>query len=298
MGLPTFTDQQLNIINGLLLGDGHLSLKGKAKNASLIVKRALKDIEYSKYHVSIFKDHVTESGLKSKTRFDKRTNKYYKYCDFSLKASPELTNIYNKWYCNKKKIIPLDLKLNNEIIATWLCDDGWVKKSKNNYFEIGFATNGFTLHEVEFLKNLLIERYNENIGTCYTGKSKQKIIYLSDYVARKLIIDIDKVFPLGMERKKKWDGVEFPPPNQSIKLSSQKRKQQVAEFIKNNSNFYLIELAKYLDWKYEGPDGNFIFDTQNSKRYLKKYLDSNIIKFDYKDRKGNHYTKIESIIKD
>lgn len=287
-----FTQQQLNIINGLLLGDGHLSLKGKAKNASLIVKRSYKDIEYSRYHVSIFKNYVTESGLRIKDKFDKRTNKYYKCCEFSLKANSELTDIYHRWYLDKKKIIPLDLKLNNETIATWLCDDGWVIKSKNNYFQIGFATNGFTLSEVEYLKNLLSKKYDEHIGICFAGKANQKIIHLADYAARKLIIDIDKVFPSGMERKRKWTGIEFPTPYQSIKLSSQKRKEQVEEYIKNNTSFYVIDLAKYLDWKYKGPNGNYIFDTQNSKRYLKKYINQNIIKFDYKDHKGNHYTKL------
>lgn len=285
-----FNDQQKNIIIGLMLGDGHLSLKGKAKNASLIVRRAQHDIEYSRYHVDIFGDHVTESGLKSKTRFDSRTNKNYYYCNYSLKASEELTQIYNKWYENKRKIIPKDLQLNGEIIATWLCDDGWVRKSKNGYIEIGFATNCFLPKEVEHLRSLLAERYQVRVGVCKC-KNKQMTLHLSDYAARKMIADIDPFFPQGMERKRKWSGLAFGKEHGSHAESSLNKKNKVEEFINNNNNFYLIDVTKYAGSQINRTDGRLEWDTQNIKRYLQKYLKQGIIKFDYKDHKGSHYSK-------
>lgn len=287
-----FTEQQKNIITGLMLGDGHLSLKGRAKNASLIVARTQHDIEYSKYHVEIFGDHVTESGLKSKIKFDSRTNKNYYSCDYSLKACEELTQIYNKWYFYKKKIIPKDLQLNGEIIATWFCDDGTIKKSKNGYFQISLATNSFTTDEVNFLACSLSERYQSRIGI---NKSKsgtfQRVIHLSDYVARKMIADMDPFFPQGMERKRKWNGLVFGKEHISHAESSLNKKNKIAEFINNNDSFYLIDAAKYAGSQINRSDGRVEWSAQNIKRYLQKYLNEGVIKFDYKDYKGSHYSK-------
>lgn len=267
-----FTDQQNNIIIGLLLGDGHLSLKGRSKNASLIVKRSQHDLEYLEYHAEIFSNYLTKMGLKKFSRFDHRTNKYYHCCEFILKANIELTRLHPKWYVNTKKIVPKDLELNPEIIATWLCDDGWVLKSKNGYLQIGFATDGSSKEEVVFLRDLLSKRYSERIGLNQRKNDKYQI-HLSDYAARKLIIDIDPVFPKGMERKKKWLLPFISESFFSIKLSSDNRKCQVEEFLKSNDKFYLADLAKYLDWYYVPKSGVKTLDTQNAKRYLKKYLD-------------------------
>lgn len=271
-----YSEQQRNIIIGLILGDGHLSLKGKAKNASLIVKRCAADADYSQYHCLIFKDHITSGGIKYKSQFDKRTLKYYSYVEYSLKAVPELTKIYHDWYNNKIKIIPKNLELNGEIIATWFCDDGTIKKSKNNYFDIQLSTNSFSKDEVIFLQKLLSDRYDSRIGIC-SAKNNRYIIHLSDYAVRKFIADIDPYFPKGMERKRKWKDVIFGKEHYSIKKSSDEKREKIKEFIKLNDTFSLIDVAKYLDWYFIRKNGSKELDTQNAKRYLEKYITLNVI---------------------
>lgn len=205
-----YTSQQHNIIIGLLLGDGYLRKNdsgNRNRNAFLSVLRSLKDKAYSQYHVDILKDHITASGLKESSVFDKRTNKFYHRCTFSTKSSLYLTTLHAKWYQNGKKVIPKDLQLNSEIIATWFADDGYIEKSKNNYFRISLYTNGFSKEDVYFLRDLLQKRYNKKIivrriKTYYT-------LFLSDYAARKMIKDMSPVFPKGMGRKELWKGVEF-----------------------------------------------------------------------------------------
>ena len=291
-----FTDQQNNIITGLILGDGHLSKKGRAKNASLIVKRAQHDIEYSKYHVAIFDSHVTESKLKEKNVFDSRTNKNYYSCEYTLKACEELTHFHDKWYFKKKKIVPEDLQLNGEIIATWFCDDGTIKKSANGYLEISLATNSFSLNEVNFLARLLSERYQSRIGINKSSSEKdQQVLHLSDYAARKMVMDMDPFFPQGMERKRKWSNGFAEKCYYSTVESSEEKRNKVEQFIKENDSFLLTDLAKYLDWKFTRSNGSIELDTQNCKRYLKKYIQDGIIKENPRSesyKKGLSYSKI------
>ena len=287
-----FTQQQNNIITGLLLGDGCLRKKLKSKNATLVVKRAQADYDYSKYHVDIFGDYVTASGLKQLIKFDKRNNKNYYACEYALKACEELLDYYNRWYPDGKKIVPRDLELNGEIIATWFCDDGTIKKSKNNYFDISFATNGFSIEDVDYLQKLLSDRYQVRIGIC-KAKNNQRTIHLSDYATRRLIVDIDPYFPKGMERKRKWEGLTFGKEHTSHLLSSKDKDDKVKEFIQNNKEFYLIDITKCAGAKLNRSDGRLEWDTQNIKRYLQKYINQNIIKFDHKDHKGCHYSRVE-----
>lgn len=266
-----FNNQQNNIIICLLLGDGHLSKKGRAKNVSLIVKRSDNDKLYSQYHVNLFGEYITDSRLRLRSNLDKRTNKYYNYCEFSLKANQELTNYYNLWYLNKFKVVPRNLSLNSEIIATWFCDDGWITVSNNNYFNIGLATNGFLKDDVLFLKKLLSERYSEYIGVYNNA------LYLSDYVARKMINDMNNSFPQGMNRKMKWKDIVFNKPYYSILKSSQDRKLKIKNFINLHTEFSLIELAKHLNWFFTRSNGRKEWSTQNLKRYLKGYIDNGSI---------------------
>ena len=72
------TEQQHNILTALMLGDGHLS-RGKTKgaNANLIIGRAIQDIEYLKWQYELFSNVCTKKAFRTRSSFDKRTNKTY-----------------------------------------------------------------------------------------------------------------------------------------------------------------------------------------------------------------------------
>ena len=113
-----FSEQQLNILTGLMLGDGNIF---KRKNVNgrgyLQVDRSIKDLDYLTYQFSIFEQFITNSGIYIYDQFNKDTNKTHKKCKFLSQTHALFTDFYNKWYMNDIKCVPLDLKLNTEIIV-------------------------------------------------------------------------------------------------------------------------------------------------------------------------------------
>jgi hypothetical protein len=59
-----------------------------------------------------------------------------------------------KWYTDRRKIVPPDLKLNPKIIGYWYADDGYLLAPRKR---LEFSTNGFQDEEVRFLIELLAE---------------------------------------------------------------------------------------------------------------------------------------------
>lgn len=198
-----FTQQQENVLIGSLLGDGHLERSKPTHNTSLKIKRAKTDLDYLKWQFDILKDHCAMKTIHESSVLDSRTNKTYDSVYFRTKRLKELNHFHDKWYLNKIKIIP-SLKLNSEIMAIWFADDGHIKKKFNNY-EISFATNSFSKHEVEYLIKLLTKRYEEKFYLCKQTKNKKVRSYYivaSSRASQLIIDDIDPFLPLA--RKKIW----------------------------------------------------------------------------------------------
>ena len=274
----SFSEEKTNLITGSMLGDGHLRKNKAAHNTALYIKRAKKDYRYLLWEAQVLgNDILTPAGITVMNRLDARTNKIYKACAFGTRSLVALNSFYEQWYPDGTKHVPNDLQLNADIIAVWFCDDGCIKKTKTNRFYVGLATNSFAEAEVQLLQSLLSSRYAERVGMCRCGKEGQFILSLSDYAARKMIADIDPVFPNGMERKRTWVGIELPPVHYSHALSAQDRKNKVAQFIEFHKEFYLADLAKFLGWSFTRSDGTTEYDTQNAKRYLKEYVERGVL---------------------
>jgi len=69
---------------------------------------------------------------------------------FSTRSLPALTPYFDKFFVNRKKIIPKDLKLNPISLAIWFMDDG--SKSRSSVY---LNTQQFTLEEVSSLIGFL-----------------------------------------------------------------------------------------------------------------------------------------------
>ncbi len=193
------TDIQRDIIVGSLLGDGHLTKRGKNGNSELSIIRSLNDIEYLKWQYEHLKEFCGTPGTEIKTRyiFDKRYNKTYGRCSFSTLAKPEITAFYNDWYDkNKKRKLPNNLELTKLNIAVWFSDDGTVRRLYKNSVRLQFCTDNFTKEEVERLANLLSEKYTEKFTVC-KRKGANDIKYRIQAMHRAsmvLLKDIDEVF--------------------------------------------------------------------------------------------------------
>jgi len=274
-----FTEEQHNILTGSMLGDGHLSLCQKNINSHLIIVRSIKDISYLEYEFEIFNNFYSPFTLKNGVKTFYVKNKGY--CSLVTIASPSFTQYHNLWYKNKKKIIPKNLQLNAQIIAQWIADDGCVFYNKLPYrFVTEFSTHSFLKEEVEFLANLLNQRYSEEFLVKQKNIKDKKyfIIKAYDNACRAMFHDIDSFFK--MKRKKIWDKQESrfwnncPERQRSCKKQFADHKNLLKEILLNNEKILLKDLSKALNYNYIY-NGKYNYNSVNS--LLKKYLDNGIV---------------------
>ncbi len=94
-----FSDEQMEITIGSLLGDGGLTKPTRDSfNSCFRVLRATSDIEYLQWHRSKIEEFCTASGITSKSCFDKRTGKAYNRSRFNTRSAPLFTKLRREWY--------------------------------------------------------------------------------------------------------------------------------------------------------------------------------------------------------
>lgn len=191
-------ERQLQIIDGLMLGDGTLERRKPTHNASLKVHRCLRDISYRNWLAKELSSLLTPKSCYENEIFDKRTNRKYYHASFRSKCCPCLTPIYDRWYPNGIKSIPSDLKLNPLTLAVWFADDGSLYNPTNYALDIKFATHGFTAADAERLKDIL-QDYTRREFRVYYEKGQPTIRGFSD-ASRAVLRIIDDVFP-SLDRK-------------------------------------------------------------------------------------------------
>ena len=150
------TDNQLEMINGALLGDGSLIMHKNGTNASF--SYLSKSIEHVHFVCDSLIDFVIPShNFYISKYFDKRTNKEYERCDFRTKANLIFTKLYYKWYDNKIKIIPQDLTLTPLICLIWYLGDGSLLKHERSQY-IHLCTDNFRKEDIE---NILLPQLKQ-----------------------------------------------------------------------------------------------------------------------------------------
>ena len=113
--MGSLSKTQSNIVYGTMLGDGYMRCK---INAHLQITHSINQKEYVDWMYGVLKDCVL---TQPKVYVGNGTRIGYRFFTRSL---PCFTKIYRKFYQDKKKIIPLDLELNEQILAVWYMDDG------------------------------------------------------------------------------------------------------------------------------------------------------------------------------
>lgn len=196
---------QLEILTGLMLGDGHLEKHKHCKNACLKIVRKRDDKNYLLYHSKIFGE-TFKNTIKDREIYDKRTNKIYYQSKLATLTNQKLTKLHEKWYINHIKTIPKDLELSPTILATWFADDGCltIRKGKKAKYDAKLATHGFTFEEVKFLQQKILETFQIEFKIYEDNSGKKKVwtLRLVNKKTLKQFVDvIDPVFPNGMERK-------------------------------------------------------------------------------------------------
>jgi hypothetical protein len=153
-------EQEVNLIVGLLLGDGHLRLRdGSQTYPSLIIEQSAKHREYLFWLFEALKDWLPDPNKYPRQAQHRNGDKVYHSYTFSTVSHPAFFQLYHAFYKNGKK--SLDMNFINEhfniiSLAVWLQDDGSLTGTcKRNIL----YTNSFTKDEVNALRDMLNRKF-------------------------------------------------------------------------------------------------------------------------------------------
>lgn len=148
-----------NIINGELLGDGHITVGNHQSCFSYGTSKK----EYAEWLSDLINNHglkTVGNGVYQTNTKDGINHKYHMGYRFNTISTIQLHEQRNRWYKNNIKIVPKDLILSKESLLHWWIGDGtFNKKSKTGWI----ATDSFAENEVVFLSNQINDLLNTKL---------------------------------------------------------------------------------------------------------------------------------------
>jgi 16S rRNA G966 N2-methylase RsmD len=144
-----------SIIDGIVIGDGHIETNHNTKVARLSISGVHKEfINYCRRLLLPYEpcEAVYNTGEKGLGTWS-----------ITTKHHPDLYQAYLRWYSNDgKKDVPNDIELDKMTLLLWYLGDGSLSaKSESNSRSLFFATNAFSIDAIEQLvakfKNIGIE---------------------------------------------------------------------------------------------------------------------------------------------
>jgi len=200
----SLTQFQKSIIIGSILGDGYLRIIPGRNNAFLEINHSIKQKQYVDWKYLNLKNICVSPP---KERMGKGERIAYR---FYTKQLPELTELYNLFYKNGKKFIPLEIDINPVILSIWFMDDG----SKCGISNFYLNTQQFTKNDQEFLiKKLSIFGLKARLNK---DKIYYRIRFLSSSVSYLKEILKENLIP-SMKYKLGYDPVELAQ-NEQMKI--------------------------------------------------------------------------------
>ena len=163
------TPHQMEVIDGLLLGDGCIRIPKNNMNAVLTtscihrsfiehIREELSPIVFPKIQVKAANDRIFPGGKLGHCKPS--------YIIGSL-TDKTLTPIHHRWHRDgRQKQIPADLIVTPTVMYYWFCGDGSTTHKNNNNLGLSLATQGFTVAECDFL----VTRVEEAIGVTFTRR--------------------------------------------------------------------------------------------------------------------------------
>ena len=116
--MGSLTQFQKSLIIGTVLGDGYLRIIPGRKNAFLEINHSFSQKEYVDWKFEKLQNLCISLPKQRKGNENRIAYRFY------TKQHPELTEIYNSFYKNGKKIIPNNLELDAIALSVWFMDDG------------------------------------------------------------------------------------------------------------------------------------------------------------------------------
>ena len=150
--IANLTKQQLDVLCGLMLGDGSLEFDGY-KGTRLQVKQSSERSEYVFWIYEKFKKYVKTPP---KQRPD--TNQWY----FGTRFYSDFEEIRKNFYRNRIKIVPDNIEelFDSPLtLAVWFMDDGRLDYRVKSHYAYHISTDSFTEQEVQRLQKLLLDTF-------------------------------------------------------------------------------------------------------------------------------------------
>ena len=178
-----FTHDRLELLFGCLLGDGHMRKNAYDTGPYFSCTHSLKQKEYLLYKASFFVNECRTVEHYRKIP-NKITGKLYSDITMYLKVNRFLNFLYDAFYQNGKKRIPLELL--NEFytplaMAIHFMDDG-SRVGNTSYI---FSTCCFNKEEINKLCNFLLEKYD--LKTALTHNNRLYIKHESNEKFKSII---------------------------------------------------------------------------------------------------------------
>lgn len=185
----------ISIIIGSTLGDTHLEKRKRGVGTRIIFEQQNRNVEYLLW----FHDYLSSRGYcssskpKLKKRITKQGTEYFQYRvnSYTFHSFNWIHEMFYKLVDNKYvKIVPLNIEkyLTPLALAIWFMDNG-SKVEKG----VRLATYCFTFEEVEFIREVLKNKYKIITKAAKSGRSKGYFIYL-DPGSIKLYFNIIKPY--------------------------------------------------------------------------------------------------------
>lgn len=159
------------IVDGLMLGDGHLLRQGGLRLEQSHVRRGwVENVQQRlvSLRVSSTLDEVTRPA---RFRKDGRLLPPYTGCSLRVPAYAELRILRQRWYPNGVKCVPEDVRLTAASVADWVSGDGTGTTAGG----LILCTDGFTEQDVEHLICRLRETFGVRARTVFSGGGRPKI---------------------------------------------------------------------------------------------------------------------------
>lgn len=186
---PILLAQELDILDGHLLGDGSVFKTGKDRIHCVYAHACVK-AEYLNWLVSSTY-FLSDRKIYEYNVFDKRTLKVYNRYQIKSLSHEVFTKARQRWYPDGKKILPKDLVISRRGLLRFYMDDGsW---HKNGMY---LATNDFSVDDVCTLQEKITKFCGFQLGIHKTGKEGVYKLFIRKK-DRKQFIDIIGFCPVS-----------------------------------------------------------------------------------------------------
>lgn len=145
------TDRQKQILDGMLLGDAHLERQRGALSARLKIEHSINQAAYVTWKYFEWRDWV-----RTPPRERQRSNRLGTVSTnvgFTTLSHVEFESVRQRYYRDRRKVVPVDLILTPRSMAVWFMDDGSRKSSQCRGLYLN--TQSFTDDEVDLLRSVI-----------------------------------------------------------------------------------------------------------------------------------------------